>query len=81
MPDLVARLEKRWEALRLLKAPLLRPPLRTLSPASATLGHLGFSMDGVILEVVEGVALQRPCLAVVGAAGMLAWRSPEYGRA
>lgn len=38
-------------------------------------------MDGEVLEVVEEVALQRPCLAVVGAAGMLAWRSPEYGLA
>jgi len=38
-------------------------------------------MDGEVLEVVEEVTLQCPCLAVVGAAGMLAWISPEYGRA
>jgi len=44
-------------------------------------GRLGFAMDGEVLEVVEEVALQRPCLAVVGAAGMLAWISAEYGRA
>jgi len=34
-------------------------------------------MDGEVLEVVEEVTLQRPCLAVGGAAGVLAWISPE----
>lgn len=80
MPNFVVRLETRRKALRLLKTRLVPPLARTLSPPSATLGRLGFSMDCKVLEVVEEVALQRPRLAVVGTAGMLAWISPEPAR-
>jgi len=77
MPHLVVRLEKWWKALRLLKTRLVPPLPRTLSPPSATFGRLIFSVYCEVFKVVEKVALQRPCFAIVRATGMLAWIRPD----
>lgn len=34
-------------------------------------------MNLEVFEMVEEVALQRPCFAVVGTSGMLAWIRPD----
>jgi hypothetical protein len=50
-----------------------------ITQASATFGRLIFSVYCEVFKVVEEVALQRPCFAIVRvrATGMLAWIRPD----